>query len=42
MNGSTYAIAAYVLGIGLLWGYVATVWFSIRGANVNGKKDGVS
>ena len=41
MNGLAYVIAAYVLGIGLLWGYVATVAFATRSSNVN-RKDGVA
>ena len=38
MNGSTYAILGYVIGLALLWGYVATLWL----ANRHDRKDGVS
>ena len=26
MSGSGYVILAYVLGLGLLWGYAVTLW----------------
>ena len=26
MNGTNYVIVAYVIGLGLLWGYALTLW----------------
>lgn len=28
MDPTSYAIAAYVAGLGLMWGYAAMVWWS--------------
>jgi hypothetical protein len=35
MTGTTWAIAAYGIGLVLLWGYVAALWIA-------GRKDAVS
>jgi len=31
MTANTYVIAAYIIGLGLLWGYGACIWFALRG-----------
>ena len=30
MNGTTYVIVAYTIGLGLLLGYAATLWIAAR------------
>lgn len=32
MNGTNYAILAYIIGIGLLWGYGLSLWLRLRRA----------
>lgn len=32
MNATDYAILAYVLGLGLMWGYAASIWIGHRAA----------
>jgi hypothetical protein len=32
MNGPSYVILAYVIGLGLLWGYAAVLWVQSRAA----------
>lgn len=32
MSGNDYVILAYAVGLGLLWGYAATLWFGLRRA----------
>lgn len=36
MNPTQYVIAAYVIGLGLLWGYAALLWWESR--NMRGGK----
>jgi hypothetical protein len=42
MSGSEYAIVAYVIGLGLMWGYAATMWLSSRRLNRAVPRDGVA
>jgi len=30
MNGQSFVILGYVIGLGLLWGYAATLWWESR------------
>jgi hypothetical protein len=30
MNGTTYSILAYVVGLALLWGYAVSLWMRLR------------
>lgn len=30
MNGPNYVILAYAIGLGLLWGYAARLWWQTR------------
>jgi hypothetical protein len=32
MNATGYAILAYVLGLGLMWGYACSIWMGHRAA----------
>jgi hypothetical protein len=42
MNGTKYMIVAYVLGLGLLWGYALTLWIGSRRARRAQVEGGVS
>ena len=30
MNGTNFAILAYVVGLGLIWGYAISLWLASR------------
>ena len=30
MNGTTYTVLAYVIGLGLLWGHAISMWLEAR------------
>jgi hypothetical protein len=30
MNGTTYAVLAYAIGLALLWGYAISMWIEAR------------
>ena len=40
MNGAEWTIAAYAVGLTLLWGYAVVLWLEGRSLARRGRKDG--